>query len=129
MQPKEARSLVATALRSGKYAQGKYQLRHKGTTDSFCCLGVACEVYQEQVGGLETELRGDTYYAYDGEGCGLPVKVQHWLGMNSSGQLEGNFPDPANPSSLISANDGWDYDFNKIANLFETAEFVVSMVA
>ena len=35
------------ALRSGEFEQGTGYLR-KG--DKFCCLGVACAVYQDEVG-------------------------------------------------------------------------------
>ena len=48
----KARAWIA-ALRSGKYAQGELVLRHK---DKFCCLGVACDVYDrgqwQNIGGL-----------------------------------------------------------------------------
>ena len=38
------------ALRSGEYKQGKDCLEKDGKN---CCLGVACRVYQKEVGGLQ----------------------------------------------------------------------------
>lgn len=36
------------ALRSGKFKQGRYRLRRG---DTYCCLGVLCEVVHKDVGG------------------------------------------------------------------------------
>ena len=61
------------ALRSGKYAQTPDNLRHN---DAFCCLGVACEVFNPN--------GWDTYDNYDGEPQYLPGEVRDYFGMNSS---------------------------------------------
>lgn len=34
------------ALKSGKYVQGKAQLKHKG---KYCCLGVICDIHPKRV--------------------------------------------------------------------------------
>lgn len=47
MNPKEARQLWIDALRSGEYHQEQHVLSYNG---AFCCLGVACELYQKEVG-------------------------------------------------------------------------------
>jgi hypothetical protein len=57
------------ALRSGKYKQGRRQLR-KG--DSFCCLGVLCDV----VDNSKWEASGyDKSFYYEGCGGTLPDDI------------------------------------------------------
>lgn len=53
MDPELKAEWVA-ALRSGNYRQGNHQL-YRIDDQSFCCLGVLCEV-------AKLERRGDTYY-------------------------------------------------------------------
>ena len=45
MMNPEVKQLWLDALRSGKYEQGKLMLRP--TDNSYCCLGVLCEIAQE----------------------------------------------------------------------------------
>lgn len=76
------------ALRSGKYKQGRDYL-HKTGPDRFCCLGVACDLYQKAVGGL-TEQKSDYEVRYDDNGTSLPDPVMKWLGIKSAcGSLSG----------------------------------------
>lgn len=80
------------ALESGEYAQGRCRLQNGDNT--FCCLGVACEVYQKHVGNLiiekviEDRDASLTYFTYDGAHNTLPNRVQKWLGLASS---DGNY--------------------------------------
>jgi hypothetical protein len=46
-QQKEYRRRWVEALRSGKYRQGVGSLRIR---DTFCCLGVACDVFKDELG-------------------------------------------------------------------------------
>lgn len=55
------------ALRSGEYHQGKHMLRK--SNDSFCCLGVLCEVM-----GLKKIHNGYKYGDYYLEGSLTPVR-------------------------------------------------------
>lgn len=60
------------ALRSGEYMQG---LRALVDGDCYCCLGVACKVYEKEVGPLPEEWRGKTL-------LDDPIKiVRDWLGL------------------------------------------------
>ena len=44
----ENQKLWVEALRSGKYLQGKERLVQKdGPNITYCCLGVACKLYEE----------------------------------------------------------------------------------
>jgi hypothetical protein len=56
------------ALRSGKYKQGHNNLK---TSDSYCCLGVACELSK-----LDTWSTEETYL---GHKVLIPIKVARWL--------------------------------------------------
>jgi len=46
---KEAIEEWVEALRSGQYEQGVHHLRNKDET--YCCLGVVCDLFKEEVGG------------------------------------------------------------------------------
>jgi len=59
----EVANMWATALRSGKYKQGSCVL-HNVTKDTWCCLGVLCDLYQkscppESVLAIETKPIGN----------------------------------------------------------------------
>lgn len=95
------------ALRSGRYKQGRSRLRKKD--DTFCCLGVACDLLIQD-GLLPPWEEGDDSTCYEtyGFACGIPPKVLEHVGFDTymgglnSGQLEIHglrFPD------LASAND------------------------
>ena len=66
------------ALRSGEYPQTKKCLQDK---NGFCCLGVACDLYQKEVGGIDIDSRG----FIDGSEYGqvLPHEVMGWLGLRT----------------------------------------------
>lgn len=112
------------ALRSGDYEQGRGSLhttRVDGTNE-FCCLGVACDLYQQEVGDLlvtESSPPGTVWYgSTDGF---LPIKVQEWLGLTTR---KGSFgsrlhPDGAWPDALSCRNDSGE-SFEQIADLIET---------
>lgn len=76
-----------SALRSGKYKQGRDVLHNK-TTDTFCCLGVLCDlaaqdgiVDEKQVNSASDES-GFTWTDYDGSIYYLPRVVSRWAGLD-----------------------------------------------
>jgi len=74
--------LWVDALKSGKFKQVKGALKLKR---GYCCLGVACEVYQKVTG--HKIRKGVLYY---GHNALLPRVVQKWLGLTSdSGSFAG----------------------------------------
>lgn len=111
------------ALRSGRFQQGQNQLRRDDNT--YCCLGVACELYHEATGQGEWD---------DGQFCvnrfcvkgessafSLPSPVQQWLRINSpSGVIDPNLPKPRR-QSLIRMND-LGKSFDEIADFIEANE-------
>jgi len=73
--------LWVAALRSGEYQQG-FSALHRPEDNTFCCLGVACEIARKSgldltVGQLGTSVSYDSHVDY------LPLRVQNWLGVDS----------------------------------------------
>lgn len=77
------------ALESGEYAQGTHELRP--TKDTYCCLGVLCDLHAKSQGGKWTEPIVDeedgsrTSYEYGGREDYLPKVVQEWAGIDDAG--------------------------------------------
>src|SRR5690349_2303722 len=71
------------ALRSGKYQQSQKYL-HKG--DSFCCLGVLCDIYLKDK-KQEWEKHDGCFKIENGAGgledAILPQPVRDWAGLTS----------------------------------------------
>lgn len=99
-------------LKSGQYEQGN---KHLNYDNRYCCLGVLCEIYCEQVENIKEmsyELAiygGDVYY--------LPNRVADWAGINFEGGLDFNIGD-RKFISLAEANDEF-ISFNQIADVIE----------
>ncbi len=69
------------ALRSGEYKQGKSYLRRG---DRYCCLGVACDLYQKSDKfKLEEDVLKNKVFMFDGNHEYLPLKVYIWLGLTT----------------------------------------------
>jgi hypothetical protein len=96
------------ALRSGKYKQGNLVL-HNLKTDSFCCLGVACDLATKE--GVFTS--GITIMD-DGAGVTLPRAVQKWLRLSTTA---GKFK---SGQSLVGLNDKENFTFPQIATVIES---------
>lgn len=96
------------ALRSGKYQQGRQALR---VGDTFCCLGVLCELHAEQT-GHEWGGDGMSDPTYLGDYEMLPEQVRAWAGL-----------DTINPRirgwKLSALNDEEELSFPEIADLIE----------
>lgn len=105
------------ALRSGKYKQGKSRLQYHNT---FCCLGVACLVYEQETGNtLERSSLpyGDELY---GQNLNRYRVVKQWLNLRSTlgRALKGDDKSLIDNKSLIQLNDT-DNSFTDIANILE----------
>jgi hypothetical protein len=73
---------LITALRSGEFTQGHRRLR---TNNTFCCLGVACEIYRQEIPNTKwkfsMQVGFDDVYQFENEKFHLPLEVQKWLGF------------------------------------------------
>ena len=110
------------ALRSGEYTQTKKMLCRvtQENAPSFCCLGVACDLYKNSVGGdwnLHQEAWNEQYSFTDDEGVlatsNLTPAVMAWLGLANS---EGAY----RVGTLVRLNDHKDFTFAKIADVIES---------
>lgn len=93
MKP-EIKKLWVEALRSGRYQQTKDVL-HNRQDNSFCCLGVLCDLalnagaVEKKVDHVLTSeehcaLEGLPVFAYDGACQVLPKSVTEWAGLDSA---------------------------------------------
>lgn len=99
------------ALRSGKYRQGRGELRTKD--NRFCCLGVLCEITKDKT-NVDWSWPSDLYdpLCFDGKYTALPESVRVLAGMKSiSGDL-------SETKCLASLNDAG-MSFKEIADLIE----------
>ena len=110
---KEVMKKWVSALRSGKYRQGKGQLRDPD--DHFCCLGVLCDLHNLETG--HGKWQSGDYIA--GDSCDSdvpPIGVAAWAGLNAQ--------NPSLPSgtfgseTLAQLNDG-NVEFADIADHIE----------
>ena len=76
------------ALRSGDYKQGHGRLR---TDDTFCCLGVACDLYAQEHPEAKWTFNYEVDWFYPlgysdqgGSFLDLPKKVQEWVNSVSN---------------------------------------------
>ena len=88
------------ALRSGNYKQGKNRLRRD---KYFCCLGVACDVYDSSQWWDEIEPSG--IMTYLGNASSLPQNLFHYYGFKAHAN-----------STLMTLNDYEGYNFKRIAS-------------
>lgn len=105
------------ALRSGEYVQGRNSLLKDNT---YCCLGVACEVYlRGNPGGISFEVDEDGRGHYDNYSGFLPPKVMEWLGVDDdSPEVTDQFANTSRRSAIY-INDNLRWDFNQIADGLE----------
>jgi hypothetical protein len=109
---KRIKKLWIEALTSGKYKQGKGQLRDG---DKFCCLGVLCDLHRNEVGG-RWAIKGQAQPQYLDSAEWLPEPVQEWAGLEQRNpELKGEESHPR----LSWKNDGGT-SFSAIAELIET---------
>ncbi|WP_159795746.1 hypothetical protein [Puerhibacterium puerhi] len=121
------------ALRSGKYKQARSAL-HDTRTDSYCCLGVLCDIAAKHgVGGWDTKRpAGDKLVYVDPDGMvgyGFPPEgVVDWAhgGYRPTEEEPEPFGVPA-PSpdadgtfvNLWELNDNYGFTFEQIADVIE----------
>lgn len=119
MDPKIKERWVAK-LRSGEYKQGTKRL-HRGD-NTFCCLGILCELAVEDgvipspvlVPDVALHVHVYAYGAFDTQSY-LPDEVQEWSGVDLVGSIR-LFEN--HTTSLANLNDSA-HSFSQIADLIE----------
>lgn len=103
---KEIKEKWIKALRSGEYKQGKNVLRRRDNT--FCCLGVLCDLYIKETGKLQWKDSDHEYlFQIDENTCFLPLDVRKWSDLTQK------------RATLMEMNDELDKSFNEIADYIE----------
>lgn len=130
--------LLVDALRSDEFPQGHNTLR--ASDDTYCCLGVACEVARRNGIGIEWHKAPTSSPDCDCDGCQDPTwhfgdssssldpRVSEWYGFEATGSDEASEGDPnigdlrdtdgaaVIQVSMIFANDSLEWSFDKIAD-------------
>lgn len=122
---KEVAKMWVKALQSGKYKQGEGCLKQTDVSKNktyHCCLGVLCELYNEQMSKSKKRKLTDTVdkhglHSFDKDIEVLPDSVVKWSGLCGK---TGHFQNTTNYgdhdyASLASMND-LGCSFKKIAN-------------
>lgn len=113
----ENMKLWVEALRSGEYKQGKGQLAIR-KEDTFCCLGVACEIAAKNGAELEIRNDGDFRY-YDDHETDLPPSVFAWLGLGPDEDTLDVRTKASEYTDVITLNDQLEWSFEDIADAIE----------
>jgi hypothetical protein len=117
MTKQQARNVLVQTLRRGEYTQGRKRLRR--TDNTYCCLGVACEIYKDATGQGEWEKRSDSdCYGFFMDGqesrTTLPGPVKRFFGFMSE---KGAY---FNDEHALSADNDQGASFKEIANIIES---------
>ncbi len=109
-----------TALRSGEYTQGRWNLQ---SMEGFCCLGVLCDVYAKETNTEWKVKTADvdktfTYYYFDDQSTHLPESVVKWAGLDHASPIIKFANANGNIKPLAVLNDEGS-TFEEIAQLIE----------
>lgn len=115
------------ALRSGEYAQAQGILR--STDDTFCCLGVLCEVAVAEGVLPPAEKSRSGYWRYGSSTCNPPrLMARDWAGFSDEEMFDVRGPNEhhgdepsygAAVESLMHLNDVRGMSFDEIADWIE----------
>jgi hypothetical protein len=124
---KEVAKKWVKALRSGKYKQGDGCLKQTDTKKNktyHCCLGVLCELYNEQMTKSKKKKLNDVVdkyglHSFDKEVEVLPDSVRDWADlMGKTGSFSNDIDTYDGYGSLSAMND-LGCSFKKIANTID----------
>ncbi len=112
------------ALRSGEYPQTTGRLKRDTdalhTKAGYCCLGVACDLYQKATGIGEFGRDGQMFFIDGNEHIDLmPKKVADWFGINPDSEYIIRTPEDKVSYSLAGDNDTGS-TFLQIADIIES---------
>lgn len=107
----EVKAKWVAALRSGEYEQAKGVLRK---ADSYCCLGVLCDLSGIDTWAKDVEDMND--WVYDRFFSSLPYSVRDWAGLDSEDPQV--WKDDSTQARLSDLNDSGK-TFAEIADIIE----------
>lgn len=108
----EVKAKWVEALRNGNYEQGRSALKSGNTVPQFCCLGVLCDLAEQEGivessgGGMYTRFTA-TADLYDSSMTTLPRAVADWAGIELESGLVGR---------VMTMNDHEGKSFDEIAD-------------
>lgn len=104
----ELKARWVAALRSGKYRQGRGSLVSASVLGqlSYCCLGVACEIFHKELDVRKRYKDGEVYF--DNNNHYLPNKISNTLKMGIEMEMK-----------LANLNDVKNENFHEIADWIE----------
>lgn len=107
------------ALRSGNYKQCDGALK-KG--DSYCCLGVACDLYIAEHEEAKWLLAGAKVSSLPASGQVLPHEVRDWMGLRycDGGFVESRTSMNVRLTSTLAVTNDRGATFTEIADLIES---------
>lgn len=115
LTPTEARKVWVDALRSGEYKQGYNRLETAQGT--YCCLGVACDLYIKHEGDLTRTVDEYNVVIFGDQTAILPDRVCEWLDLKPWGDLKTPIE---YMTTLTRLNDSLSCDFRQIADVIES---------
>lgn len=101
------------ALRGGEFKQCRGQLSKNG---GYCCLGVVCEIFREELSLEKHELTFGDGYSYNESYQYLPCKVKEYLALNTT---EGYFRKKDGKGEYLSNLNDDGASFEEIADIIE----------
>ena len=137
---KEIADKWIAALRSGKYKQGKGNLKtvDEDNNESFCCLGVLCDIAPKELAEFETKKDPESRNIFNSRyikdkmhgglrSCSLPESIKEWAGMfDCSGRLRDHKKyiatkneDQEKYAVIWALNDDVGMSFEEIADIIE----------
>ena len=111
------KKLWVNALRSNNYKQGQ-RLLHQPEDNTFCCLGVLCDIHRKVSKKGKSEWKAKTNTAntsYKGASATLPLIVATWAFQQEPKAI----PYIPSKGSLAKLNDEDKLSFTQIADLIE----------
>ena len=114
----EPQRRLVEALRSGEFSQATDYLRVIGVdgSASYCCLGVACEIYRRETGLGHWDDVAFHASEHDSNNGILPHAVQEYFGFTDAGST---FAQDGELTQLTILNDAG-YSFEQIADVIES---------
>jgi hypothetical protein len=109
---KRVKKLWIKALRSGKYKQGREALHP--SEDTFCCLGVLCEVFRKSTGAGCWSEYGAFIARGTEDSCVLPEAVMEWAGLDSDSPRLGTRKNAAYATTLNDSGKSFYYIADRI---------------